>query len=337
MSGQGYLPRVTVPPAPDGTRPVVLVTSRSFSSGDADLRGELDAAGCDVRPGATDHDLHALTPLLGEVVCWVAGTGPVTSAHLDAAPHLRLVARYGVGVDAVDLEAAHARGVLVTNTPGANSGAVADLTVALVLAALRDVVPGDRGVRTRASRVSRGRELGSLTVGVVGFGRIGQGVARRLSGFGSRVLAHDPYLSPERAAATGAEPVGLEELAERSDVVTLHAPGDAVLVDAALLERFRPGTVLVNAARAALVDERAVAEALRGGRLARYAADVLDDDGPDAPLLAHDLADLTTFTPHAGAHTVEAVDAMGRGAVDAVLAVLAGRQPPNLVTPGGPA
>ncbi|GAA3564949.1 hydroxyacid dehydrogenase [Microlunatus spumicola] len=328
---------MTVPPAPDGTRPVVLATSRSFSSGDADLRGELEAAGCDVRPGAPDHDPDALAPLLAEAVCWIAGTAPVTAAHLDAAPRLRLVARYGVGVDAVDLAAAQARGVLVTNTPGANTGAVADLAVALALAALRDVVPGDRGVRTRSSRVTRGRELGSLTVGVVGFGRIGQAVAARLTGFGSRVLAYDPFLAAERATALGAEAVGLEELAGRSDVVTLHAPGDAVLVDTALLERFRPGTVLVNAARAALVDERAVADALRAGRLGRYAADVLDDDGPDAPLLADDLADRTTFTAHAGAHTVEAVDAMGRGAVDAVLAVLTGREPAHLVTPGGPA
>jgi D-3-phosphoglycerate dehydrogenase len=315
----------------------VLVTSRSFSSGDLDLAAELDAAGCTVRTGPPDHDLDALAPLLADAVCWVAGTGPVTAAHLDAAPGLRLVARYGVGVDAVDLAAAHQRDVLVTNTPGANTGAVADLTLALVLAALRDVVPGDRGVRAGSPRVSRGRELGSLTVGVVGFGRIGQALAGRLGGFGSRVLAHDPFMPADRVSAAGAEPVALEELVARSDVVTLHAPGDAVLVDEALLARFRPGAVLVNAARAALVDERAVAGALRSGGLARYAADVLDDDDPDGPLLAEDLADRTVFTPHAGAHTVEAVDAMGRGAVDAVLDVLAGREPAHLVTTGGPA
>ena len=289
----------------------MLVTSRSFSSGDVDLLRELEDAGCDVRSGPPDHDLDTLAPLLASTVCWVAGTGPVTAAHLDAAADLRLVARYGVGVDAVDLDAARERGVLVTNTPGANTEAVADLTLALVLAALRDVVPGDRGVRAHAPRVSRGRELGSLTVGVVGFGRIGQAVARRLSGFGSRVLAHDPFLPADRVAAAGAEAVPLEDLVRASDVLTLHAPGDAVLVDEALLDRVRVGAVLVNAARAALVDERAVAGALRTGRLARYAADVLDDDGPDAPLLADDLVDVTILTPHAGAHTVQAVDAHG--------------------------
>ena len=316
----------------------MLVTSRSFSSGDLDLLAELEAAGCDVRTGPADHDLDRLAPLLVDAVAWIAGTGPVTAAHLDAAPHLRLVARYGVGTDAVDLDAAAARDVLVTNTPGANSEAVADLAVALTLAALRDVVPGDRGVRAGSPTVTRGRELGSLTVGVVGFGRIGRGVARRLSGFGSRVLAYDPYLppgadlGPPGAAAERVEELG--DLAARSDVVSLHAPGEETLVDAALLARFRPHAVLVNTARAALVDEQAVAAALREDRLGRYAADVLGDegaDGPTSPLLADDLAAVTVLTAHAGAHTVGAVDAMGRGAVDAVLAVLADREPPNLV------
>lgn len=307
------------------------MTSRSFSSGDLDLVAELEAAGCAVRTGPADHDLERLAPLLADAVAWVAGTGPVTSAHLDAAPYLRVVARYGVGTDAVDLEAAAAHDVLVTNTPGANSEAVADLALALTLAALRDVVPGDRGVRAGTPTVTRGRELGSLTAGVVGFGRIGRGVARRLSGFGSRVLAYDPYLAPDAEVAPAVLVADLGELVARSDVVSLHAPGEETLVDAALLGRFRPHAVLVNTARAALVDEAAVAAALREGRLARYAADVLDDDGAGGALLADDLAAVTVFTAHAGAHTVGAVDAMGRGAVDAVLAVLADRTPPNLV------
>jgi len=112
---------------------VVLVTSRSFSSGDLDAAGELTAAGCQVVTGPADHDLDALVPLLASASAWIAGTGPVTAAHLDAAPRLRLVARYGVGVDAVDLAAAAERRVMVTNTPGANTDAVADHTIALML------------------------------------------------------------------------------------------------------------------------------------------------------------------------------------------------------------
>ncbi len=313
--------------------PTVLVTSRSFSSGDLDLVAELTAAGCTIVTGPSDHDLETLRPLLAPVTAWVAGTGPVTAAHLDAAPELQLVARYGVGVDAVDLAAAARRGIRVTNTPGANSGAVADLAVALMMAALRDVAAGDRGVRAGRWSVRRTRQLGQLTVGIIGLGRIGRGVATRLSGFGSTLLGHDPWIPAAAVEAMGIAPVDLAELARRCEVITLHAPGDAAVVDAAFLSLARPGLILVNTARAGLVDEAAVADALRTGRIRAYASDVLGSEAGrrDNPLLADDLVDATLFTPHAGAQTVEAVDQMGRGAVDAVLAQLRGEPPPNLV------
>lgn len=314
---------------------VVLVTSRSFSSGDLDLATELTEAGCTIVTGPSDHDLDALRPLLADAAAWIAGTGPVTAAHLDAAPQLRLVARYGVGVDAVDLDAAAERSVLVTNTPGANTGAVADHAVALMLAALRDVGPGDRGVRAGRWAVRRTRQLGGLTVGIVGLGRIGREVAARLRGFGSTVLGHDPWVPEEVLRPLAVQPVDLDELARRSDLITLHAPGEQVVVGARFLGLTKPGLVLVNTARATLVDEAAVADALRANRLRTYAADVLGTEAgaADNPLLADDLLDRTLFTPHAAAQTVEAVDAMGRGAVDAVLAHLRGEAPPNLVPP----
>ena len=319
------------------TASIVLVTSRSFSSGDLDLAGELTVAGCEILTGPPDHDLEMLRPMLSSATAWVAGTGPVTAAHLDAAPDLRLVARYGVGVEAVDVTAAAERGVLVTNTPGANTGAVADLAVALMLAALRDVTAGDRQVRAGQWTVRRTRELGSLTVGIVGLGRIGRQVAARLRGFGSILLGHDPWVSPEQQELLGIRLVDLDELARHSDLVTLHAPGDAVLIDASFLALAKPHLVLVNTARGGLVDEAAVADALRAGSMRTYATDVLrsEADGRVSPLLADDLADRTLFTPHAGAQTVEAVDQMGRGAVDAVLALLRGERPANLVLPSG--
>jgi D-3-phosphoglycerate dehydrogenase len=217
------------------SRAVVLVTSRSFSSGDLDLAGELTEAGCQIVTGPSDHDLELLRPLLASATAWVAGTGPVTADHLDAAPKLQIVARYGVGVEAVDLGAAAERGILVTNTPGANSGAVADHAVALILAALRDVAAGDRGVRAGRWAVRRTRQLGQLTVGIVGLGRIGREVVSRLSGFGSTLLGYDPWVPQAELDRLGIERVNLEELGRRSDVITLHAPGDAVLVDATWL------------------------------------------------------------------------------------------------------
>lgn len=300
------------------------MTSRSYAY-DAALR----QAGLDVVRGTPAHDLDELRPALAAAVAWIAGTGPVTDAHLAAAPALRVLARYGVGVDAVDLGAAARRGVAVTNTPGANADAVADLAVALLLAALRGVVPGDRGVRAGDWRTRRGRELGPLTVGLVGYGRIGRGVARRLAGFGTRVLAYDPY-----AADAGS---GMDELLRASDAISLHAPGGVRIVDGAWLRRVRPGAVLVNTARADLVDEDAVAAALRDGRLAAYAADTLtgENGAHTGPLLAADLADRVIVTPHVGAQTAESVERMGRAATDAVLDVLAGRDPAHPVTARG--
>lgn len=314
-------------------RGTVLVTSRSFSSGSRDLVAELAAAGLEVVRGPATHDLEALREPLADVVAWIAGTGPITDAHLAVAPRLRVLARYGVGVDAVDLAAAEAHGVVVTNTPGANSDAVADHAVGLLLAALRGVVSGDRGVRAGEWGVRRGRELGALTVGVVGLGRIGTGVAARLIGFGSTVLGHDPYLGDDAVRALGARPATLDELAERCDAVSLHAPGGRRVVDAAWLGRTRTGLIVVNTARADLVDEAAVAAALRAGRLGGYAADTLaaEGTGEESPLLADDLAQLVVITPHIGAQTVEAVDRMGSAATADVLAVLSGAHPAHPV------
>jgi D-3-phosphoglycerate dehydrogenase len=243
-----------------------------------------------------------------------------------------VVARYGVGVDAVDLAAAAARGVVVANTPGANSVAVAEHAVALLLAAVRNVVRDDRRVRDGRYTVTRAREFTGLRLGVVGLGRIGRALAHRARALGMHVLAVDPGLTAAQIRASGAEPTELAELAATCDALSLHAPGGSAVVDDALLEQVPPHLVLVNTARAALVDERAVAAALREERLACYATDDLaaSSDGGSL-LLADDLRDRVIVTPHSAAQTVEAVDNMGIGATEAVLAVLAGRSPAYLV------
>jgi D-3-phosphoglycerate dehydrogenase / 2-oxoglutarate reductase len=315
----------------------VLVTSRSFSSGELDLVAELRAAGLTVTFGDHEHELPRLAPMLAQAVGWIAGTGPVTAAHLYAAPHLRIVARYGVGVEAVDLAAASALGIVVTNSPGANTAAVADHALALMLGALRDLAVGDRRVRAGNWRVERTRQLGSLVVGIVGVGRIGRAVAARVGGFGSRMLGYDPGVSAAELGMLGIEPFNLAELIRESDIITLHSPGERLLVDGAFLGQLKPGCILINTARATLVDESAVATALQSGTLRRYAADTLGSESAvlSSPLLTESLADRTLFTPHAAAQTVEAVDRMGRGAVDAVLAVLRDETPPHVVTASG--
>ncbi|GAB3632905.1 phosphoglycerate dehydrogenase [Microbacterium shaanxiense] len=313
---------------------IILATSRSFSDGDIDLIARATDAGHEIVRGPAHHELQTLAPLLEAADAWIAGTGPVTAAHLDAAPNLRVVARYGVGTESVDLAAASDRGIPVTNTPGANADAVADHTIGLMLAAVRSIPDGDRRVRRGDWSVRRGRELGASTVGIVGFGRIGQGVAKRLSGFGPRVLASDPFLPAARIRELGAVPVGLDELFRDSDLITLHAPGGQRLIDAHRLDGIRPGTIIVNTARPDLVDETALAAALSAGRLAGYAADTLDGDtaASASPLLATELADRVIVTPHLGAQTTQAVDNMGSMSLDDVLAVLAGRAPAHPVT-----
>lgn len=309
--------------------PLVVVSSRSFSSGEVDVLDRLRVAGCTVRRIPPDHGLDACREALAGASAWVAGLGPVTPDHLDAAPGLRVLARYGVGVDDVDLAAAAARGVVVTHTPGANTGAVADHALALALAALRQVAPGDRAVRGGDWSPRRGRELSALSVGVVGAGRVGREFASRVAALGCAVVAHDPFLDE----AGDLPLVGLDDLARRSDLVSLHVPGGARVVDRRLLSLLRPGALLVNTARADLVDEQAVAEALRAGRLGGYAADTLQGEGRDepGPLLADDLRDRVLLTPHNAAQTVQAIDLMGTMAVDDVLAVLAGRPPHHRV------
>ncbi|MFT4083795.1 MAG: NAD(P)-dependent oxidoreductase [Nocardioides sp.] len=312
----------------------VVVTSRSFSSGAADVESRLAEAGLRVVRADASHAREALAPMLSDAIAWIAGTAPVTADLLDLAPRLRIVARYGVGFDAVDLEAARARGIAVTNTPGANSASVADLALALTLASLRRVVTGMDAVRRRDWSAIRGREIATLRVGIVGFGRIGRHFADRVRALGADCLVHDPYLAgtaelPDRTDRT-------ESLAELAgcDAVSLHAPGGRCLVDRDWLANARQ-LALVNTARADLIDEQAVAEALRAGRLASYAADTLGVEGGApgrCPLMAADLADRVVVTPHLGAQTVQSIDRMGLGAAENVLAVVAGRPPVNPVS-----
>jgi D-3-phosphoglycerate dehydrogenase / 2-oxoglutarate reductase len=317
---------------PDPHADIVLVTSRSFGSGHQDTAEPLVRRGLRVVRASPKHGLDDLRPELERAVGWIAGTGPITADHLDAAPRLRAIARYGVGVDAVDVDAAAAHGVVVTNTPGANAQSVADHAVALMLAALRHVVAGDGAARAGDWSARPGRELGALTVGLVGFGRIGRAVARRLTGgFGSRVLVHDPFVADEAIQAEGCTSAAREDLAA-ADVLSLHAPGgDEPIVGPALLARLQPHAIVVNTARGDLLDEAAVAAALQEGRLGAAALDVLAaEPAADSPLLR---APNVIVTPHVAAQTAEAIDRMGAMAVEDLLRVLDGLAPAHPVTP----
>jgi len=307
----------------------VVVTSRSFGGGGADPAADLVAAGLEVVRADPSHEPSALAEPLTGAVAWIAGTGPVGAAQLDLAPDLRIVARYGVGIDAVDRAELARRGIVLTNTPGANSGTVADFAVLMILAALRQLPVSLAG---RMPPMLASRELGALTVGIVGFGRIGRAVAARLAGFGATVLAHDPLLVDGAPLPDGlrGSAVTLPELASGSDVLTLHAPATGrPLVDDAVLRLVRPGTVLVNTARAELVDDAALAAALADGRIATAALDA-HHVGPGSPLEG---APGVLLTPHVAGQSRESIDRMGTAAAADVLRVLRGDLPVNPVAP----
>jgi phosphoglycerate dehydrogenase-like enzyme len=311
----------------------ILVTWPGFEPDGADTGRRLAAAGHALRlaPARARRSPAELVELLDGVVAAIVSTDPFDAEVLAAAPRLRVIARVGVGTDSIDLEAAARHGVAVCTTPGANTETTADHTLALMLAALRRLPAHDRAVRAggweRTGPALAG-ELEGATVGLVGYGAIGRAVRRRLAGFGARVLACDPA-----GADDDVELVGLERLLRASDVVSLHAPLTGAtrgLLDRERLALLRPHAVLVNTARGGLVDEDALADALARGALRAAALDVFahEPPGPRARLLA---LPNVLVTPHVAGLSERSVQEMTRRATDAVLAVLAGREPPGLV------
>lgn len=261
----------------------------------------------------------------------------VDAEFLEAAgDQLGIVANYAVGFDNVDVKACALRGVRVTNTPGVLTDATADLTWALILATARRVGEGDRLVRTGqwtgwAPLQLLGLQLSGATLGVIGAGRIGTAVAFRSRGFDMRVIYSHPRPNPE-LDEFGATRVTLDELLEQSDVVTLHIPMRAEnrqLVSAARLAQMKPGAILINTARGAVVDEAALVAALQTGQLAAAGLDVYAGE----PALTPGLADLpnVVLLPHLGSATTATRGKMAQMAANNVIAVLAGREPPNPV------
>jgi len=259
----------------------------------------------------------------------------IDAAVLDRAPALRVIANCAVGVDNVDVAAASARGIAVTNTPDVLTVATAELAFALMLAAARRICEGDRLVRSRAWSgwaldQLLGVQLAGKQLGIVGFGRIGQALARRALGFEMRVVYADPAI----AAAAPARRVSLDELFATSDVVSLHCPltpETVRLVNAARLGAMKPAAILVNTARGGCIDEPALIEALEAGRICGAALDVYSGEPAlDPRLLA---CPRLTLAPHIGSATTEARTQMAQLCADAVIAMLSGRRPPNLVNP----
>lgn len=267
---------------------------------------------------------------------------PITAEVIGQLRRCRVISRFGVGLDTVDVQAATEAGIVVTNVPDSNAVEVATHAMALLLALTRRLPEFDRSVRAGewdALGVGAGiRRLDRLTVGLIGMGRIGRLVAERVQAFGMRICAYDPHLPAELVRASGAEPVSLEELVTRADVLSLHVPlteHTSGLVDKALIERMRPGSILLNVSRGGLVDEDALADALRSGRLAAAGIDALAEEPPgtDHPL-RH--APNVLLSPHAAHYSEQSYAEVRTKAFADLAAVLHGRQPRYAVNRAAP-
>ena len=257
--------------------------------------------------------------------------GYITPSLLDLLPDLRVVAVHGAGVDQVDVEACTERGVLVTNAPGANADAVAELAMGLMLSLLRRIPQSAE--RVRRERVwgearHTGGELKGKTLGLVGFGQIGSRVTRIARAFGMKVCASDPGVSAKEIRAGGAKPVKPDSLLAASDIISLHAPHIPAthhLINRSAIRKMKKGALLINTARGPLVDEKALLSALKSGRLGGAALDVLEGEPPDPKSAIFDAPNLLV-TPHIAGSTHECLAAIARTAASDIARVVQGKR-----------
>ncbi|SFO37762.1 D-3-phosphoglycerate dehydrogenase [Geodermatophilus obscurus] len=309
--------------------PVVLIAEELAPSVLEVLGGDVEVRHVD---GA---DRSALLPALADAAAvMIRSATRIDAEALAAAPNLKVVARAGIGLDNVDVAAATERGVMVVNAPTSNIVSAAEHAVALLLAAARQIPAADASLREGAWKRSRfmGVEVTDKVVGVVGLGRIGQLVAQRLAAFGTTLIAYDPYIQPGRAAQLGVRMVSLEELLREADFITVHLPKTPEtlgLIGAEELATTKRGVIVVNAARGGLVDEAALADALRSGQVGAAGIDVYaTEPTTDSPLFA---LPNTVVTPHLGASTTEAQDKAGTAVAHSVRLALQGEFVPDAV------
>ncbi|MGX1739580.1 phosphoglycerate dehydrogenase [Corynebacterium flavescens] len=304
------------------SKPVVLIADKLAPSTVEALGDSVEVRWVD---GPNRPELLAAVPEADALLVRSATT--VDEEVLTAGSNLKIVGRAGVGLDNVDIPAATARGIMVVNAPTSNIHSACEQAIALLLATARQIPSADQSLREGEWKRSsfKGVEIYGKTVGIVGFGHIGQLFAKRLKAFETSIIAYDPYANPARAAALGVDLVPLEELMARADFVTIHlpkTPETAGMFDKDVLAKAKKGQIIINAARGGLVDEQALADSIRAGHHRGAGFDVYATEPcTDSPLFG--LPEVTV-SPHLGASTVEAQDRAGTDVADSVLKALAG-------------
>lgn len=311
----------------------VLVTAGVFVERGEEACARVEAEGLTLKPAPGPLAEAALIEQLQGCVAVIASMDPYTERVFAACPDLRVIARWGIGYDGVNVAAATRHGVMLINTPGAVTEAVADMTFALMLGAARRLPYCDAAVRAGQWPTVYSGQVYGKTLGLVGFGQIGQAVARRAAGFCMRVLATDPAADAAAAAALGVELVTLEQVLRESDYVSLHATLCAEtrrMIGEEQLSLMKPTAYLINAGRGGLVDQKALTEALRTGRIAGAGLDVLD---PEPPAPGDPILELpnVVFTPHCSSFTHDTVALVNTRVADNLLQALSGQRPRFLV------
>lgn len=298
----------------------VLVSDNLSPLGVEILKKE-DGLEVDVKTGMSKEELIKVIPEYEGLV--VRSATKVTADVIEAAKNLRVIGRAGVGVDNIDLDAAGKKGIIVMNAPDGNMITTAEHAMALMLSMSRNIPAANNSLKLEkkwSPKTFMGVELYGKTLGIIGMGRIGTVVAERSKGFGMKIIAYDPYVNKEHAEKLGVELVELKELLKRSDYVSLHTPkvGDKPLLGKAELDAVKPGIRIINCARGGLIDEDALVQAIKDGKVAQAALDVYAQEPlpPESPLLQ---MDEIICTPHLGASTEEAQDKVAIAICDQII------------------
>lgn len=285
-----------------------------------------------VQTGLKEDELIELVPEFDALM--VRSQTKITAGVLQAATKLQIVGRAGVGVDNIDVAAATERGVIVVNSPGGNTVAVAELTLAMMLDLVRRILPAHESMKRGEWKRSAflGRQLWGKTLGVVGVGRIGVEVIRRAQSFDMKVLGYDPFLTTARAAQLGIEAVSIEEILKRADFVSIHTPltkETKNMINAESIATMKDGAFIINCSRGGIIDEAALYDALKSGKLGGAGLDVFaNEPSTDSPL--RELENVV-LTPHLGASTEEAQVEVAVDVAEQIVEVLSGRPPQSAV------
>lgn len=273
-----------------------------------------------------------LIPLLKDCAGYVAGLDYVTEKVISSCPNLKVISRYGAGYDRVDIAAAKAKGIPVTNTPGVNAEAVGELAFTLILSLARRIPYLNQSTRSGGWVRSTGMELKGKTIGIMGLGAIGKVVARCAGGFEMNVLAYDPYIDKAYCAEHKIGVCTFDEVIEEADVISLHLPltdSTRHLINSDTIARMKSSAILINTSRGGIIDEDAAYYALKESRLGGLGLDAFEIEPPTESKLFE--LDNVVVTPHTGAHTKEATENMAYGSIKNLVDVLSGIECPFIV------